>query len=64
MKIWVLSQVLLNEQDLSILHWVTFLIKDWEKKKPNKKEGLLKRLKNIEDKNKEQVDEIKCQGER
>ena len=28
----------------------------------DKKEGLLKRLKNIEDKNKEQLDEIKHQG--
>ena len=27
-KIWVLSQALLNKQDLSILHWVIFLIKD------------------------------------
>ena len=30
----------------------------------DKKEGLLKRLKNIEGKNKEQLDEIKHQGER
>ena len=33
-------------------------------KEEDKKEGLLKRLKNIEDKNKEQLDEIKYQGER
>ena len=33
-------------------------------KEEEKKEGLLKRLKNIEDKNKEQLDEIKYQGER
>ena len=30
----------------------------------DKKEGLLKRLKNIEDKNREQLDEIKDQGEK
>ena len=51
MKIWVLSQVLLKKQNLYILHWVKFLIKDWIKKK--KKEGHLKRLKNIEDRNEE-----------
>ena len=33
-------------------------------KEEDKKEGLLKRLKNIEDKNEEQLDEIKYQGER
>ena len=27
-KIWVLSQALLNKQDMSILHWIIFLIKD------------------------------------
>ena len=30
----------------------------------DKKEGLLKRLKNIEDKNKDQLDEIKYQGQK
>ena len=40
------STVEQNKQDLSILHWVTFLIKE-----EHKKIRLLKRLKNIKDKN-------------
>ena len=32
-------------------------------KKEDKKEGLLKRLKNIEDQSKEQLNQIECQGE-
>ena len=39
--------MLLIKQNLIILHWVNFLIRDWKKKK---KEGLLKRLKNIKNK--------------
>ena len=39
-----------------------FLTKDWKRK--IKKEGLLKRLKNIEDKNKEQLKAIKDLGEK
>ena len=42
-----------EKQSLNILHYVRFL-----------KEGLLKRLKNIEDKNKQQLELIKNQGEK
>ena len=45
MKIQVLSQVLLNKLDLSILHW----------DKDGKKDGLFKRVKEIEDKSEEQL---------
>ena len=47
----VLNQALLNKVNLSVFHWVKFLIRSWTK--VIKKEGLLKRLKNIEDKNEE-----------
>ena len=43
-------------QNVIILHWVYFWIRDWKKK--TKKEGLSKRLKNIEDKNEEQLKTI------
>ena len=46
---------------MNILHWENFLIKDWKKK--IKKEGLLKRLKNVEGKNEEQLKAIKDQKE-
>ena len=36
----------MNKLSLSILHWVKFLIEDWMRM--IKKEGLFKRLKNIE----------------
>ena len=51
-KIQVLSQVLLDKLNLSILHWVKFFNKGLDKDE-DKKEGLLKRLKKIEDKNEE-----------
>ena len=54
--------MLLIKQNLIILHWVNYLIKGWKKKK--KKKGLLKRLKNIEDKNEKQLKEIEDQGEK
>ena len=44
--------MLLNKQNLSILHWVKFLIKGLNEEE-GKKEELLKRLKNIEDNNQE-----------
>ena len=63
-QIWVSSQVLLNKQNLSILHWglkpssveqakfeYSLLGKIFNKgldEEDDKKEGLLKRLKNIE----------------
>ena len=50
MKIWVLSQALLNKLNLSILHWVKFLIRGWIKLIKKKD---LKRLKNIENKKEE-----------
>ena len=57
-KIWVLSQVLLNKLNFSILHWVKFWLD-----KDDQKEGLFNRLKNIEDKSedqsKKQLDAIK-----
>ena len=56
---WVLSQVLLNKLDLIILHWIKFLNKGLREQE--KKEGPLKILKNIEDKNKEQLKAIKDQ---
>ena len=43
-------------ENLIILDWVYFWIRDWKKK--TKKEGLSKRLKNIEDKNEEQLKTI------
>ena len=51
MKTWDTNRVHLNKQNLIILHWVKFLIGDWLKK--TKKKGFFKRLKNIQDKNKE-----------
>ena len=48
----------LNKLTLKLLHWVKFIIEDYIKKK-KKKEGLLKTLKNIEDKNEEQLKTIK-----
>ena len=59
-KIWVLSQVLWKKLNLNILHWVKFLIKDWAKM--IKKKDFWKKLKNIEDKNEEQLQVIKDQG--
>ena len=50
MKIWDANQVYLKRQNLNILHWVIFLIRLTEE---DKKEGLLKRVKNIGDKNEE-----------
>ena len=40
---------MLNKLGLIILYWIKFLIRNWKKKS---KKGLLKRLTNIEDKNK------------
>ena len=45
MKIWVLSQALLNKLNLSILHGYIF---NRGFDEDDKKEGLFKRLKNIE----------------
>ena len=59
--IQILSQALLNKQDLSILHQVSFLIGD--RKKNAKKVGLLKRLKNIENESEEQLKTIEDQKE-
>ena len=42
----------MNKQNLSILYWVKFFNKGLDKDE-DKKEGLLKRLKNTEDKNEE-----------
>ena len=50
----------MNKLNLSILHWVKFLIKGED----NKKEGLFKRLENIKNKNEEQLQAIKDQGEK
>ena len=50
MKIWDSNQAYLKRQNLSILHWVIFLIRLTEE---DKKEGLLKRVKSIGDKNEE-----------
>ena len=47
---------------MNILHWVNFFNKGLDES--DKKEGLLKRLKNTEGQNKEQLDGIKYQGER
>ena len=57
-KIQALSQVLLNKQNLIILHWVKFL-KGLDKE--DKKKGFFKRLKNIEDKNEERLKAIEDQ---
>ena len=57
-KIYSKNQVYLNKLNLKLLHWVKFIIEDYIKKK-KKKEGLLKTLKNIEDKNEEQLKTIK-----
>ena len=54
--------MLLNKQDLSILHWVKILILGWIKK--TKKEGFLKRLGNIKGKNEEQLKAIEDQGKK
>ena len=51
-KIYIINQVLLDKLNLIILHWINFLTKDWKK---TKQEGLLKRLKNTEDKKEEQL---------
>ena len=51
----------MKKQNLNILHWVKFSIKDLSE--DDKKEGLLKRLKNIEGKNEVQLQAIKDQGE-
>ena len=53
--------MLLNKQDLSIIHWVKFLVEGW-KKKTKKREDHLKRLGNIEDENEEQLKAIENQG--
>ena len=47
---------------MSILHWVKIFNKGLSE--DDKKEGLFKRLKNIEDKNEEQLQVIKDQGEK
>ena len=60
-KIWVLRQALLNKQDLSIFHLGNIFNKGL--KEEDKKEGLLKRLKNIEDKNEERLKAIKNKTE-
>ena len=46
--------MLLNKQDLSIIHWAKFLVGGW-KKKTKKREDHLKKLVNIEGKNEEQL---------
>ena len=51
-KIYIINQVLLDKLNLIILHWINILTKDWKK---TKQEGLLKRLKNTEDKKEEQL---------
>ena len=51
----------MNKLNLSILHWVKLIFKKGLGK-DDKKEGLFKRLKNIKDKNKEQLQAIKDQG--
>ena len=48
MKIWDIHQVCLNKQISIIITWAKFLIRDWIIKLI-KKEGLLKRLENIEE---------------
>ena len=62
LKIQVLSQVLLNQLNLGILHWVKFLIKGWME--IIKKKGYFKRLKNIADKNGKQLKAIEDHGEK
>ena len=52
----------MNKLNLSILHWIKFLIKGWIKN--DQKEELFKRLENIKDKNEEQLQVIKDQGEK
>ena len=56
-KIWVLSQTLLDKQDLSILHWQKFLNRGL--KDEDKKEGLVERVKNTKDKNEELLKAIR-----
>ena len=56
-KIWVLSQTLLDKQDLSILHWQKFLNRGL--KDDDKKERLVERVKNTKDKNEELLKAIK-----
>ena len=51
----------MNKQNLIILHSVNFITTSWKKK--TKKKGLLKRLKNIEDKIEERFKEIKSKNE-
>ena len=51
----------MNKQNLIILHSVNFITKSWKKK--TKKKGLLKRLKNIEDKIEERFKDIKSKNE-
>ena len=55
----VLSQVLLRKQNFNILYWVKYSLKTLAKK--IKKEGLVKKLKNIEGKNEEQLKAIEDQ---
>ena len=63
MKIWVLSQALLNKQDLSIFHFLVFSkYLDKGLKEEEKKEGASKILENIEDKSKKQLKGIEDQG--
>ena len=54
MKIWDIDQVCQNKQNVIILCWVKFLISNLDDK-DDIKEGLLKRLKNIEKKIKKSV---------
>ena len=52
----------MNKLNLSILHWVIFT--KGLKKEKDKKEGLLKRLKNIEDKNEKQLKPVEDYGKK
>ena len=58
MKIWDIDQVCQNKQNVIILCWVKFLISNLDDK-DDIKEGLLKRLKNIEKKNQKVSDNDK-----
>ena len=61
MKICVTNRVYLKKPSLIILHWVKFFNNGL--KEEDKKEGLLKRLKYIEDKNEEQLEATKNKTE-
>ena len=53
----IINQLLLNKQNLIILYWVNFFNRGF--KEEDKKERLLKRLKNIGDKSEEKLKAIK-----